>query len=113
MSARTNKKGIAQKKAQLQKQAARLKGGKRFEYPKRKTSLEEAKERGFIGAVTNPKGNTYHRFLKGRKVCRETRMRCDPQGFRFVKLPGGGGQMVEVHLSGRGRKKLMSSMKSR
>ena len=34
--ARTNKRGIAAKKAQIQKQAGRLKGLKRFNYPKRK-----------------------------------------------------------------------------
>lgn len=107
---RTNKKGIAQKKVLLAKQAARNKWAKRFDYPKRKVSLEEAKERGFIGAVVNPKGNTYHWFQRWRKVCRETRMRIDPQGFRFVKLPGGGAQMVEVHLSGRGRKRLVKSI---
>ncbi len=48
MASRTNKKGIAQKKIQLQKQAKRLKGVKRFEYPKRKLDLEEAKELGII-----------------------------------------------------------------
>ncbi len=53
--ARTNKRGIAAKKAVQQKQANRLKGGRRFEYPKRKVELDEAKEIGFIGAVTNPK----------------------------------------------------------
>jgi len=42
---RTNKKGIAQNKILLAKQASRLKGAKRFDYPKRKVSLEEAKER--------------------------------------------------------------------
>lgn len=62
--ARTNKQGIAAKKAQLQKQASRTKGQKKREYPKRKTSLDEAKEFGFIGAQTNPKGNTYNRFLR-------------------------------------------------
>ena len=62
--ARTNKRGIAAKKAVQQKQAARLKGGRRFEYPKRKVDIEDAKEIGFIGTVTNPKGNTYNRFLK-------------------------------------------------
>lgn len=54
--ARTNKRGIAAKKAVQQKQANRLKGGRRFEYPKRKLELEEAKELGIIGVVGNPKG---------------------------------------------------------
>jgi hypothetical protein len=112
MASRTNKKGIAQKKAQLQKQAARLKGGKRFDYPKRKVSLDEAKEFGFVGVETNPKGGQYHRFLRGRKVCRETRMRVDPQGYRYIKRPSGGSEFVEVHLSGRGKKKLMKGMQS-
>ena len=39
--ARTNKRGIAAKKAVAQKQAARLKGGRRFEYPKRKTIFND------------------------------------------------------------------------
>ncbi len=55
MASRTNKKGIAQKKVQLQKQAKRLKGVKRFEYPKRKLDLEEAKELGIVGVAKNPK----------------------------------------------------------
>lgn len=43
MASRTNKQGIAKKKAQQQKQASRLKGAKRFDYPRRKLDLEEAK----------------------------------------------------------------------
>lgn len=55
MASRTNKRGIAAKKAQLEKQASRMKGAKRFEYPKRKLSLEDAKEMGVIGSQMNPK----------------------------------------------------------
>jgi len=44
MASRTNKQGIAKKKAQQSKQANRLKGMKRFEYPKRKLTLEEGKD---------------------------------------------------------------------
>ncbi|MBU0626884.1 hypothetical protein KKG31_08460 [Patescibacteria group bacterium] len=55
MASRTNKQGIAKKKAQQQKQATRLKGYKRFEYPKRKLDLEEAKELGVVGVKANPK----------------------------------------------------------
>jgi hypothetical protein len=47
--------GLQQKKAVQQKQANRLKGGRRFEYPKRKLELEDAKEIGIIGVVTNPR----------------------------------------------------------
>ncbi len=46
--ARTNKRGIAAKKAQIQKQASRTKGLQRFTYPKRKLSLEDAKEAGVV-----------------------------------------------------------------
>jgi len=46
--ARTNKRGIAAKKAQVKKQAARTKGMSRFTYPKRKLSLEDAKEAGVV-----------------------------------------------------------------
>ncbi len=48
MASRTNKQGIAKKKSQQQRQATRLRGGKRFEYPKRKVTLEEAKELGVV-----------------------------------------------------------------
>jgi hypothetical protein len=113
MASRTNKKWIAQKKAQLQKQAARLKGAKRFDYPKRKLSLEEGKERGAIGTQTNPKGNTYTRFLRGRKICRETRMRIDPDGYRYIKTPSGGTDFVQVTLSWRGRRKFIKNMASK
>ena len=109
MASRTNKKGIAAKKRQLQKQASRMKGERRFNYPKRKVSLDEAKELGFVWAKTNPKGNTYHRFLKWRKLCWETRLKVDPDGYRLVKLPSGGLEFVEVPISGWLRKKLAKS----
>ena len=48
MASRTNKKGIASKKQQLHKQASRTKGDKKFSYPKRKVTLTEAKEIGFV-----------------------------------------------------------------
>ena len=108
--ARTNKQGIAAKKAQLAKQASRTKGQKKREYPNRKVSLDEAKEFGFIGSQANPKGNSYHWFLRWRKICWETRMRTDPDGRRYVKLPSGGSDFVQVHLSGWGRRKLMKTM---
>jgi len=64
MASRTNKRGIAAKKVQQQKQASIMKGVKRHDYPKRKTSIEQGKEYGFIVAKENPKGNTYHWFFK-------------------------------------------------
>lgn len=87
--ARTNKRGIAAKKAQIKKQASLTKGQQRFTYPKRKLSLEDAKEAGVVGSQTNPAGHNYNRFLKGRKVCRETRLRVDPDGYRYTKTPSG------------------------
>lgn len=111
--ARTNKRGIAAKKAVQQKQANRLKGGRRFEYPKRKVELDEAKEIGFIGAVTNPKGATYNRFLRGRKVCWETRLRTDPDGYRFIRTPSGGSEVVVAPMSGWISKKLRKNTKGR
>lgn len=111
--ARTNKRGIAAKKAVAQKQAARLKGGRRFEYPKRKLELEEAKELGVIGAVTNPKGSTYNWFLKGRKVCWETKLRVDPDGYRFIRTPSGGSEVVVAPLSGWSSKKLRKNTRGR
>lgn len=107
--ARTNKRGIASKKAQLQKQAGLTKGTKRFTYPKRKLSLEEAKEIGAVGAETNPQGHTYNWFLKGRKICWETRLRVDPDGWRYIRTPSGGSDFVEVPVSGWLRKRLMKA----
>jgi len=106
---RTNKRGIAANKAKLQKQAARLKGGKRFEYPKRKLDLDQAKELGVVGVVSNPAGREYNRFLRGRKICRETRLRVDPDGYRYIKTPSGGSEVVSVPISGRTRKKLIKN----
>lgn len=113
MASRTNKQGIAKKKAQQQKQASRLKGAKRFDYPKRRLDLADGKERGIIGVSTNPKGNEYNRFLRGRKVCRETRLRVDPDGYRYIKTPSGGSDMVFVPASGRTRTKLRKNMRTK
>jgi hypothetical protein len=111
MASRTNKQGIAKKKALQQKQATRLKGAKRFDYPKRKVDLNDGKERGIVGVMTNPKGNEYCRFLRGRKICRETRLRVDPDGYRYIKTPAGGSEMVYVPASGRTRVKLRKSQR--
>lgn len=113
MAARTNKRGIAAKKAQQQKQAQRIKGAKRFEYPKRKLELQEAKELWIIGVVTNPRGGDYHRFLRGRKICRETRLRIDPDGYRYIKSPAGGWEVVSIVLSGWTRKKLCKTARKK
>ena len=112
MASRTNKRGIAAKKAKAQKQANRLKGAKRFEYPNRKLDLEEAKELGVIGVQTNPKGSTYHRFLRGRKICWETRLRIDPDGYRYIRTPAGGSDVVPVMISGWVKKRLRKNMSS-
>lgn len=111
MASRTNKRGIAAKKVQQQKQAVRLKGSKRFEYPTRKLTLEEAKDLGVVGSVTNVKGASYNWFLRGRKICRETRLRVDPDGFRYTKTPSGGSEVVSISVAGWVRKKLMKNMK--
>jgi hypothetical protein len=111
--ARTNKRGIAANKAKLQKQANRLKGAKRFEYPTRKLTLEEAKELSVIGVVTNPKGHDYNRFLRGRKICRETRLTIDPDGYRYIRTPSGGSESVPVAISGWMSKKLMKATSQR
>lgn len=113
MASRTNKKWIAAKKAQLQKQAQRLKWAKRFEYPKRRLSIEEAKEIGVIWAKENPKWHTYNRFLKWRKICWETRLWIDKDWFRLIRLPSGWMEFVEVPISGWLRKKLMKNTTSR
>ncbi|MFA5748192.1 MAG: hypothetical protein WC872_03730 [Candidatus Absconditabacterales bacterium] len=113
MASRTNKQGIAKKKSQQQKLANRLKGGKKFEYPKRKLTLQEAKELGVVGVWTNPKGHEYSRFLRGRKVCRDTRLRTDIDGYRYIRTPAGGSEMVEIPASGRTRTKLRKNTSSR
>ena len=112
MASRTNKRGIAQKKAQLQKQAKRTKGIKKFTYPKRKLDIDEAKEFGVIGVFKNPRGNEYNRFLRGRKVCRETGLRVDPDGYRVIRTPSGGTDIVVAPMSGRIRTKIMKRGKS-
>ncbi len=107
--ARTNKRGIAAKKAVQQKQAARLKGVRRFSYPKRKLELDEAKDLGIVGVVKNPKGTSYNRFLRGRKICWETRLRIDPDGYRLIGTPSGGTEIVRAPQSGWIIKKLRKS----
>ena len=89
MASRTNKQGIASKKKIQQKQANRLRGAKRFEYPKRKLTLEEAKDLGVVGVCKNPRGSEYNRFMRGRKICWETRLRIDPDGYRYIRTPSG------------------------
>ena len=37
-------------------------------------------------------------------------MRVDPDGRRYVKLPSGGSDFVQTHLSGWGRRKLIKMM---
>lgn len=106
MASRTNKQGIAKKKSQQQRLSNRLKGLKRFEYPKRKLTMEEAKELGVVGVVKNPKGRDYTRFLRGRKICRETRLRTDPDGYRFIRTPAGGSEVVDAPTSGWTRSRL-------
>ena len=51
MASRTNKQGIAKKKAQQAKQASRIRGAKRFDYPKRKLELEEDKKERLIFVI--------------------------------------------------------------
>ncbi|HRX63620.1 MAG TPA: hypothetical protein P5060_00770 [Candidatus Absconditabacterales bacterium] len=113
MASRTNKRGIAAKKIQQQKQAQKFKGLKRFEYPKRKLDLEDAKEMGVIGVYKNPRGGEYNRFIKGRKVCRETRLRVDPDGYRYIRTPSGGSEMVQVPISGWLRTKMRKSLNTK
>lgn len=113
MASRTNKQWIAKKKAIQSKQASRLKWLKRFEYPKRKLTLEEAKDLWVIWIRVNPKWHEYNRFLRGRKMCRETRLRVDPDGYRYIRTPAGWSEMVEVPVSGRSRNKLRKNTTSR
>jgi len=68
--------------------------------------MEEAKELGVVGVVKNPKGRDYTRFLRGRKICRETRLRTDPDGYRFIRTPSGGSEVVDAPQSGRTRGRL-------
>jgi hypothetical protein len=110
MASRTNKQWIAKKKSQQQKQAARLKWSKRFEYPKRKLDVVEAKELGIVGVYTNPKGATYNWFIRWRKICWETRLRTDPDGYRYIRTPSWWSEMVSIPVSGRLRTRLRKSM---
>jgi hypothetical protein len=106
MASRTNKQWIAKKKAQQSKQANRLKWMKRFEYPKRKLTLEEGKDIWAIWVYTNPKWRDHHRFIRWRKICWETRLRIDPDWYRYIRTPSGGTEMVEAPMSGWTRTKL-------
>ena len=108
--ARTNKQGIAKKKAVQQKQSNRTKGMKRFDYPRRKLTLEEAKDLGVVGIWTNPRGSDYHRCMRGRKICWETRLRLDPDGYRYIRTPSGGTEMVVAPISGWTRVKMRKNM---
>lgn len=112
MAARTNKRWIAKNKAKLQKQASRLKWAKKFEYPKRKLSLQDAKDYGVIWTKTNPKWHDYSRFLKWRKICWESRLRIDPDWYRLVKLPSWWLEFTEVALSGWLKKKIVKNLRS-
>ena len=111
MASRTNKRWIAAKKAQQQKQAKKFKWLKRFEYPKRKLDLEDAKEIWVVWVSKNPKGGEYHRFLRWRKVCRETRLRVDPDGYRYIRTPSWWSEMVQIPVSGWLRTKLKKKLK--
>ena len=113
MASRTNKQGIAKKKAQQSKQASRLKGMKRFEYPKRKLTIEEAKDLWAVGVYKNPKGHDYNRFLRGRKICRERRLRTDPDGYRYIRTPSGGSEMVQAPMSGWTRSRMRKNVYKR
>ena len=107
--ARTNKKWIAAKKKQLQKQASRTKWARKFNYHKRKVSLDEAKNLWFVWAKTNPKWNTFHRFLKWRKICWETNLPIDSDWYALTKLPSGWLEFVERPIWWWLRKKLAKS----
>jgi len=110
MASRTNKRWIAAKKAVQQKQAKKFKWLRRFEYPKRKLDLEDAKEIWVVWVSKNPKWWEYHRFLRWRKVCRETRLRVDPDGYRYIRTPSGWSEMVQVPVSGWLRNKIKKSL---
>ncbi len=112
MASRTNKKWIAAKKAQLAKQAGRLKWHKRFNYPKRKISLDDAKELSVVWAKTNPSGREYNWFLRWRKICWETWLRVDPDWYRLIRLPSWWLEFVEVPISGWVRKKLSKNRRN-
>jgi hypothetical protein len=72
--------------------------------------MEEAKELGVVGVVKNPKWHDYARFLRGRKICWETRLRTDPDGYRFIRTPAGGTEVVDAPQSWWTRGRLRKSM---
>ena len=73
-------------------------------------TLEEAKELGVVGGKTNLKNHEYNRFLRGRKICWETKIRIDPDGYRYIKTPSGGSEMVQAPVSGWTRVKLQKTV---
>ncbi len=82
--ARTNKK-----KQRENKKRASNTPTLRFKNPRQRLSLTEAKERGIVVPRKNPDGHIFHWFVKGRKACYETKMKFDPDGYRFYKNDGG------------------------
>lgn len=62
---------------------------------------------------TNPKGVTYNRFLRGRKVCWETRLRTDPDGYRYIRTPAGASEIVLAPSSGWIRTKMKKMVRRR
>jgi hypothetical protein len=111
MGGRTNKQWIASKKAQQAKQANRTRWTKRFEYPKRNIDIDEAMNQWVIWVQTNPRGNTFHRFLRWRKICWETRQRIDTDGYRVVRLPSGWVDYIQIMQSGWIRRRIMKTLK--
>lgn len=78
--ARTDKQGI--RKNKLKQASSKT---LRFSNPQVKISLQEAKELGIVIPIENPKGRTFHWFVRGRKDCFETKMKWDLDGYRFYK----------------------------
>lgn len=83
--ARTNKQWIAKQKAQQERQHKLM---------EQAWALGNTKQTGekLTSSQTNPKWNTYDWFLRGSKwVCDATTWREDPDWYRILRQPSGGG----------------------
>ena len=107
MASRTNKQGIAKKKAQLQK-LKMLKVWAKRRLKNKNLSEEEKIEKWFIFEMINPKWKKFSRDKSWRKViCLQTWMREDEDGYRLLFKPNSSElEYVYSGLNARLRRKL-------
>ncbi len=80
---RTNKRGIAKSKQMQSKKGKKQKADDMQSYYKKIASqkIEDLKLNGLAKEVVNPLGRAYFWFTRWRKVCLNTKLKFDPDGF--------------------------------